>query len=622
MLEPGCTIEGRLVKDEAPFKLGGVLVWASWPKGEASERTDEDGRFVLKRVPAGSCMVYVGDGRKIVRDLGLVCAPKTDVQVEPGPATTRVNLELTEGQIVAGHIRETKSGKAVKDGRVEACVLGHRDLTVSTVRSDEQGRYRLRLPPGQYELNVREWRGGRRTELRRAVSVKPGSTPGEVDFEIGVRPEVRGRVVDAYGRAVQGTVSIGFIEPVKTREDGGFAMPAPEGRQIHAEVSLALDLEKGRGRLFPWTQHDTDRELVITVEEMGSITGRVVDQDGTPTPDADITVRVELPYPRASLGIGGPPWTCDMRPDGTFTIAPVPVGMLMSLRVERGNFEASADLPDVRPNRKADAGEIVLEPVKVLHGGDQEHSVAPAHWNAVISGRVLDENGRPIVAARVQHYARSFRWRDTTDQKGRFRLTGLPADREVGLLVVHPGYYTQFDRIRTGQEDLDFQVFPQGYQWYGKPAPGLLVEKWLNSEPLSLEQLRGKVVLLHLGVKVRNRYADAVGPVRGALAKYADEGLLAIGVHQRIHAPREIGEEEIVAYLKRHQITFPFALDGPTSLVPDSVPTQQVVGNGAMYSTYGVKQTPAMFLIDKKGILRGSPTPQDLDDWIRRLLAE
>ena len=93
-------------------------------------------------------------------------------------------------------------------------------------------------------------------------------------------------------------------------------------------------------------------------------------------------------------------------------------------------------------------------------------------------------------------------------------------------------------------------------------------------------------------------------------------------MHQRTHAPRDISDAEITEYLTRYGITFPIALDGPTSLVPDTVPRDRVRGNGAMYSTYEVKRSPALYLIDKKGILRCSPADKDLNEWVRRLLAE
>ena len=81
-------------------------------------------------------------------------------------------------------------------------------------------------------------------------------------------------------------------------------------------------------------------------------------------------------------------------------------------------------------------------------------------------------------------------------------------------------------------------------------------------------------------------------------------------------------DQEVAAYLTEHNITWPVALDAPSSWTPDNIPRDRVVGNGATYSVYDVKATPALYLIDRKGILRCSPTEQNLEQWIERLLAE
>jgi len=41
-----------------------------------------------------------------------------------------------------------------------------------------------------------------------------------------------------------------------------------------------------------------------------------------------------------------------------------------------------------------------------------------------------------------------------------------------------------------------------------------------------------------------------------------------------------------------------------------------------MYSLYDVKATPALYLIDKKGVLRTSPKRHAVSTWIQRLLEE
>ena len=72
----------------------------------------------------------------------------------------------------------------------------------------------------------------------------------------------------------------------------------------------------------------------------------------------------------------------------------------------------------------------------------------------------------------------------------------------------------------------------------------------------------------------------------------------------------EVTEADIVEYIARHNIIYPFGIDEDTS------------GNGATYSLYDVKATPALYLIDKEGFIRISPKRDELDNWIDQLLAE
>ena len=96
--------------------------------------------------------------------------------------------------------------------------------------------------------------------------------------------------------------------------------------------------------------------------------------------------------------------------------------------------------------------------------------------------------------------------------------------------------------------------------------------------------------------------------------------MIAVAIHQ--NTPNQISEQDIIAYLEKQKITYPFAIDQPGSAVYDQIPKERRATNGATYLIYDVKGTPAMYVIDKKGILRDSPTYQNVEEWIIRLLAE
>jgi len=230
-----------------------------------------------------------------------------------------------------------------------------------------------------------------------------------------------------------------------------------------------------------------------------------------------------------------------------------------------------------------------------------------------IRGHVLDENKKVVRDARVYVYLPDSQTvQDRTDWLGRFELTGLPDDRALRVMVSYREYgHHLFDGLTTGGK-FDLQIFPHGYELFGKQAPPLQVEKWFNSPPQSLRELQGKVVLLQIGIHI-DTYDDYNRRVLQMHEKYADQGLSVIAVYINIQGSwlRRTTEEEIIAYLKQSNIDFPVGLD-----------KAELGSSGATYKAYSAKASPAKYLIDKKGILRCSPINKDLEKWILRLLAE
>jgi thiol-disulfide isomerase/thioredoxin len=110
---------------------------------------------------------------------------------------------------------------------------------------------------------------------------------------------------------------------------------------------------------------------------------------------------------------------------------------------------------------------------------------------------------------------------------------------------------------------------------------------WLNSEPLTPERLRGRVVLVDFWTYTCINWLRTLPYVRAWDAKYRDAGLTIVGVHTP-----EFGFERtvdnIVAEARRYPVDYPIAVD----------------------SDYGVWQAfanhywPAIYLADSEGRIR------------------
>ncbi|MBY3052665.1 cytochrome c biogenesis protein DipZ [Rhizobium laguerreae] len=120
------------------------------------------------------------------------------------------------------------------------------------------------------------------------------------------------------------------------------------------------------------------------------------------------------------------------------------------------------------------------------------------------------------------------------------------------------------------------------------PAPSLdgAVE-WLNSEPLTTEQLRGKVVLVDFWTYSCINCIRTIPYVRAWAEKYADQGLVVIGVH----APEFAFEKKIDNVKKAigdFQIGYPVAIDNDYGI----------------WRAFENSYWPAAYLIDAKGQIR------------------
>ncbi|MDV4157235.1 cytochrome c biogenesis protein DipZ [Rhizobium brockwellii] len=111
--------------------------------------------------------------------------------------------------------------------------------------------------------------------------------------------------------------------------------------------------------------------------------------------------------------------------------------------------------------------------------------------------------------------------------------------------------------------------------------------EWLNSEPLTTEQLRGKVVLVDFWTYSCINCIRTIPYVRAWAEKYADQGLVVIGVH----AP-EFAFEKKIDNVKRaigdFQIGYPVAIDNDYSI----------------WRAFENSYWPAAYLIDAKGQIR------------------
>ncbi|MBA8841394.1 cytochrome c biogenesis protein DipZ [Ochrobactrum sp. RH2CCR150] len=132
---------------------------------------------------------------------------------------------------------------------------------------------------------------------------------------------------------------------------------------------------------------------------------------------------------------------------------------------------------------------------------------------------------------------------------------------------------------------------------------------WLNSEPLTMEQLRGKVVLIDFWTYSCINCIRTIPYVRAWAEKYKEQGLVVIGVH----TPEFAFEKKIDNVKKAvgdFKIGYPVAIDS----------------NFQIWRAYNNSYWPAHYLIDAKGQIRyhhfGEGNYRETEQAIQDLLRE
>jgi len=173
--EPGA-ISGRVVDRQTGEPIAGAVVTAANPTCRNRARTDERGRYVIRNLAPGAYGVKA-EARGYVRQ------PYPErVTVEAGQVTEGIGFELAAKPrkgAIAGIVTDARTGEPVA-GAVVVAVGEHARGKAVTGRD---GRYRMRLLPGRYEVRAMA-RGYQPATLPRPVPVHPDQVTGNVDFAL------------------------------------------------------------------------------------------------------------------------------------------------------------------------------------------------------------------------------------------------------------------------------------------------------------------------------------------------------------------------------------------------------------------------------------------------------
>ena len=468
LLESAATLSGQ-VMDEAGKPVAGARVTAlpnpadrlSARMEEREDRSGPDGRFVLRKLPAGRLhrVEAVLEG----------FAPASQL----ADSTAPVRLVLRRGTVAIGRV-VSEEGLPVAGAQVSLTPDGEEMLPTQIkpflATSDADGRFRLPgLSAGRFTLGAE--RPGFAAALVRDVLIpeqEPQVDLGEVRLQPGAA--IEGIVTDPRGRPVERAWVMlrpfdpeGFMmaetafhgrPPIQTGSDGRFRIAdLPLGIRFNLRVHHAELLpEEVNGIEAP-----TTRPLRIQLSLPRSLAGRVIDAQGEPIANASVTQMESTSAPDGSnvmQSLGDQVRTDE---EGRFVLSRVKPGT-MQLRVSAFGYR-SRDAQRIRVPEEGEAApvEIILEP------------------GTSLQGQVLDSQGQPVPGASVHAWGPAREGQTfvnasaSTDEEGRYELVDLePGPHEIEAFVFGEGRRARAAvEIQPGRNRLDLRL-PGGVEVSGR----------------------------------------------------------------------------------------------------------------------------------------------------------
>lgn len=628
------TIVGRVVDDAGAPVLGARVIlrrfdapsqrFGHFVKVGPPTLTDNTGAFKFDNLPDGWFLIDIkstGFARSFAHrtiEKGLSNST-ADISLE---SPCRATIEVTDeaGNPVAGvRIRQVQIDG--NNGSTRMSQMALRDLEIAIPSSDSSGRLTLTdLPEGA---------------LVQLILDHPSLAPVKIE-SLKIRDGIvakttmkRGVVVTfhRHSRTPEDSIKTAVLELHHTRFEsastvlryelefdqfGNDRLAIEPGdydflRLQHDDFYLTPTLTAGNKREPSHPLHfepGKNVEMTFTVHRRRSARGRVIDAEtGEPVADASLLGEI-LNEVKASGGsdetqLNFTGWA-DTDAKGEFTL-PVAAGRM------RVQFNGE--------NRIAES-----EPIDFDVSEDDLTVIPDIKVRSIpkVSGVVRTPDGKPARDVVVRFRGETIGSRHIcapvlTDDQGRFELQPtfvinddktkrpqldysilafhayepLAVRTEVRLVNPQPVELT----LEPHDYDWPLTQFPEGMtEWErgivpaeraaenlkvslrGQPAPDLDCCKWLNSDPLDWNSLRGKYVLLDFWFINCGPCQEDLPVVRMAHELYHDKGLVVIGVHSNVNPPDQVEE-----HVRQTKLPFPIAVDHPDGRTVSKFQTHKLV---------------------------------------------
>lgn len=416
--------------------------------------------------------------------LGYSSAISNDAVVS-ADAPVRRTIVLRAAIRIAGKVLDDATGAPIARATVTASSgYGGPSALVAATTTDTEGNFSLE-PPGRANTSVevvarKAGLGSSatmvelRASARAGIAAGPGTPTIDVLLRLGKPSAISGVVVDADARPVADAIVVfanaaglrGFGEAAaRTDGEGRFTLEMPPGTNRDGSLTIAA-YAPGKGLGVATIIPNQTPSALVRLLGTGSVVGTIRAPDGAGAEGAVIRLyvdhakRPDLPAATAEFdpsqyaqAVDDPRLaTVSVSSDaeGRFRFESIPTGSHFAVVSWKGTSSGTPTPVSVRP------GGVSTVDVTLKSG-------------AVIEGRVVDAEAKPVAGARItawdpasdqpteNRFARA-----RSDADGRFALRGVRG-LAWSLEASATGFLTTTKEVRVGDKDVEIRMSPLGW---------------------------------------------------------------------------------------------------------------------------------------------------------------
>ncbi len=257
---------------------------------------------------------------------------------------------------------------------------------------------------------------------------------------------------------------------------------------------------------------------------------------------------------------------------------------------------------------------------------NEQHDITLISPKYFLSGQIVNDEGKPVENAQIsieprQHESGLIYRSTRTGANGEFDLPKL-LDEKITLRVGHRELGQKFfEDVITNRENVTFVMEQEQPETESgslvreiagtgkgpvEGTPDLKVSQWLNCKPVTLADLKGKIVVLDFWTCSEKKCLDTLSKMKTIREKYGDKGVVVIGVHEFTE-----NCEHLSKVIEEQGIEYRIAVDNKSS---------NEGSKGQTFEAYDVKRYSMNTIIDREGNVQSDVWDALLESKIRGMI--